>query len=375
MEADTNNNAHAELERLEARKRRLYIVALGCGVVIILLSWAFRTPADDAFLTYLYPVFAGLLGGLILVLWFDLLSLPRAEILIMLVAGSLVLGRLGWHHHVSGPIDQQLLVLVGGHYWAVGALIVGAFVMLDRRRGLLAGALILLVSALLAITGAGPEIQRGEASAEALLYLVRVHVFLLLLLVLVTAVAGLRDRLHHALVRAEMLDHWARTDMLTGLANRRAADAYLQREMAAARRYQRPLSVMITDLDHFKRINDTYGHNAGDTVIREAARRFTAVTRETDLVARWGGEEFLIIAPETDLDEAAHLAERCRTALAETGIDDIRVTATFGVTRFRADDGLDSLVGRADRQLYCGKAEGRNRVVADEAPEAAAPPY
>lgn len=374
MEADANQNPRQELERLEQRKRRLYIGALLCGVAIILLSWVFRAPGDP-FLTYLYPLFAGLLGMLVLVLWFELLALPRTEALMMLVAGGLVLGRLGWHHHAGGAIDQHLLVLVGGHYWAVGALIVGAFVMLDRRRGLLAGAVILLVSAAIAATGAGPEILRDEASAEALLYLVRVHVFLLLLLILVAAVAGLRDRLHHALVRAEMLDHWARTDMLTGLANRRAADAFLNREIASARRYQRPLSVMIADIDHFKRINDTHGHNAGDAVIREVAQRFTAAAREADLVARWGGEEFLIIAPETDLDEAVHLAERCRTALAEAGIDGIRVTATFGVTRFHSDDTLDSLVGRADRLLYRGKAEGRNRVVADEAPQAAAPPH
>ncbi|WP_018864180.1 diguanylate cyclase [Thioalkalivibrio sp. ARh3] len=368
MPQEPASDARQELENLAIRKRRVYLGALALAVLIMLLSWLFRDP-DDYFLGHIYPVFAILTSILLVLVWRAPVPLRWLEIAMVTTLGALVLGRLAWHHHVAGPIDQQLLVLAGGHYWAVGALIVGVFVMLDRRYGVLAGSILLLASAVITVTGVLPDLRADRASGEALMYLLRVHVFLALLLVLVSAVAGLRDQLQRALVRAEVLDHWASTDVLTDLANRRAMDQFLRQQMATARRRGQPLSVILVDLDHFKRINDTHGHNVGDQVIQETARRLERNVRESDLVARWGGEEFLIALPGEALPAATRTAERCRSTLSATPIAGVEVTATFGVAELKPDDGLDELLRRADRRMYRGKATGRNRVIAQQTPD------
>ncbi|OOC09502.1 GGDEF domain-containing protein [Thioalkalivibrio halophilus] len=352
-----------EIRELRARKRLVYALVLVGGIAITLLSWWFRGP-DDPFLARVYPPFAAVLAGLLVVLWRQWLTLEHLEGLMVLVASALILGRLAWHMHFAAGIEQQLMVLVGGHFWAVGLLVAGAFVMLDRRRGMIAGIVILGISILLTVTGALREyMAAAPPAAETLMYLVRVHVFLGLLLALLAAVAGMRDQLQRALLRAEILHDWATTDPLTGLANRRAAEAGLEREIAYARRYGQPMSVIIADLDHFKDVNDTHGHAHGDRVLREVTARLQARVRDSDLTARWGGEELLVVAPGIDLREATALAERCRRALAEEPVAGLGITATLGVAEFTPEDDRDSLLARADRQLYAGKAAGRNRVV------------
>lgn len=366
MQAPGEDDPAEEFRRHEERKRLVYSVALLGGIAIALLSWWFREPGD-LFLERLYPPFAAALAVLLVLLRQRYLPLAQIEALTVATAAALILGRLAWHLHFAAGIEAQLMVLVGGHYWAVGILIAGAFVMLDRRRGTWAGLAILLISLLLAGSAALVEMRGPRPpSDEALMYLVRVHVFLGLLLALMAAAAGMRDQLQRALLRAELLHDWATTDPLTGLANRRAAEAALEREIAYARRYGRPLSVIMVDLDHFKVINDRHGHAFGDAVLREITRRLDAGMRDSDLAARWGGEELLVIAPGIDTPEAAELAERCRRAIADGAVEGIRITATFGVAAFRDHDDRDRLVARADRRLYAGKNAGRNRVVAGD---------
>ncbi len=166
---------------------------------------------------------------------------------------------------------------------------------------------------------------------------------------------------------AELL---ARTDALTGLANRRAFDETAQMEIQRAQRYGTPLTLILTDLDHFKAINDCYGHDAGDRVLQEFARILTSSMRTVDLVGRWGGEEFAILMPGTDLEEARQAAERMRKEVEQAEIQfatcSCRFTASFGVAAFLSDmPTLDSLLGRADLALYRAKRHGRNRVEVD----------
>lgn len=159
----------------------------------------------------------------------------------------------------------------------------------------------------------------------------------------------------------------ARTDVLTGLANRRAFDEVAQREVQLAQRYGTPLTLMMTDLDHFKTINDRFGHYGGDEVLRNFAQVLLASTRGVDLIGRWGGEEFVVLMPGTTLEEACHAAERVRLTAACTPaqVDGkaCGYTASFGVVSFRAGaPTLDDLLGRADAALYRAKKNGRNRV-------------
>jgi diguanylate cyclase (GGDEF)-like protein len=166
----------------------------------------------------------------------------------------------------------------------------------------------------------------------------------------------------------------AATDPLTGLFNRSHLWARASELVALARRHGRSLSCLLVDLDHFKRINDTYGHAAGDAVLQQAALRVRIVTRISDVAIRYGGEEFLLLLPETDLDGAVAMAERVREALSErsvdvldaldgTGVVSLTVTASIGVAEWRPDmNGAAELIAAADAALYRAKQCGRNRV-------------
>ncbi|OQY05186.1 MAG: diguanylate cyclase response regulator [Desulfobacteraceae bacterium 4572_123] len=163
------------------------------------------------------------------------------------------------------------------------------------------------------------------------------------------------------------------TDPLTGCSNRGCLNTRLPEEIQRAGRYNRPLSIVMCDIDHFKKVNDTYGHQAGDLVLKEFSKRINDSIRDkVDLLARYGGEEFLVTLPETDLDGALHLAERLRRVISEKefniGAKKINITASFGVAGFdfnNAGDEIsfDILVRHADEYLYQAKSEGRNRVV------------
>jgi len=167
------------------------------------------------------------------------------------------------------------------------------------------------------------------------------------------------------------LAHASQTDALTGLANRRHGSARLEEELARARRYERGMAVALLDIDHFKRINDTWGHHAGDDVLVAVCERLAAASRQTDCVIRWGGEEFLFLFPETDLDEAAQILDRLRveiashpvSATAPEGLVQVDVTVSGGVAELEPGDTLESLVDRADKGLYAAKESGRNRLL------------
>ncbi|MDF2447351.1 MAG: hypothetical protein K0S46_2587 [Moraxellaceae bacterium] len=169
--------------------------------------------------------------------------------------------------------------------------------------------------------------------------------------------------------RGEMLLQLSLTDMLTGAHNRGSILRQLDKELARARRQGTPLTVVLLDLDHFKRINDTWGHPTGDRVLQAAAGVLQASVRQCDAVGRYGGEEFLLLLPDTGHDGAAILLERCRQRLAElqvmadTGAP-VPVTASFGyaTTTDAPEAGAEALVQRADEALYRAKAAGRNCV-------------
>jgi diguanylate cyclase (GGDEF)-like protein len=163
----------------------------------------------------------------------------------------------------------------------------------------------------------------------------------------------------------------ATTDPLTGLANRRALLDRLRAEMAHCRRHGPPLSVCLFDVDHFKQINDKRGHAAGDAVLTAVGKLLNGALRTCDLVARWGGEEFVLVLPSTPLEGAEQTAERVRELLEHANIKDangdhIPVTASFGVATYSGGENLEQVVDRADRAMYLAKSGGRNRVVCDD---------
>lgn len=155
----------------------------------------------------------------------------------------------------------------------------------------------------------------------------------------------------------EQLQEMARTDSLTGLLNRRAMTEALERDIAGSRRLSRPMSIAMMDLDHFKAFNDRFGHQAGDRLLVNAARRWTAELRPMDTIARYGGEEFLVLLPGCDVATATVIADRLRDAVPE------RQTCSVGVAQWNGVESTVSLVARADGALYAAKAAGRDATV------------
>ena len=168
------------------------------------------------------------------------------------------------------------------------------------------------------------------------------------------------------------LRRMATTDPLTGLWNRRRFMELSETELSRLRRYGRPVSVLMLDIDHFKAVNDTHGHAAGDEALCQLADICRSTLRETDHLGRLGGEEFAALLPETGLDEAADVAERLRQRLAASAFPlscgiTLRITVSIGVASCADDDtAIDRALGRADRALYRAKNSGRNRVATEE---------
>jgi diguanylate cyclase len=177
--------------------------------------------------------------------------------------------------------------------------------------------------------------------------------------------AETKAELHGHTKRVEVLMTEARIDALTGVANRRALDEELARCYAAWQRQGRPLSLLILDVDHFKKFNDTYGHPAGDEVLRNIGRVLAASVREMDFVARYGGEEFAFVLPGTRLEDAKSAAERIRNGIAQAKVPfsgkDLQVTVSVGLAELHPGDTVASLLKHADTALYAAKSNGRNR--------------
>lgn len=182
-------------------------------------------------------------------------------------------------------------------------------------------------------------------------------------------VSDLRTVLEKTQKEAETAKQQAVTDALTGLSNRLRFDSALSEGVTAAKRDKKPYAVMLVDIDHFKRFNDTWGHQTGDQIIRFVAKTIQTIAGKGNVVARYGGEEFAVLAPSARTAEAAFLAEKVRAAVEakqlmrrSTNESLGSVTVSIGVAELEGDETPDALVGRADRRLYASKHNGRNQV-------------
>jgi diguanylate cyclase (GGDEF)-like protein len=178
------------------------------------------------------------------------------------------------------------------------------------------------------------------------------------------SVNQVETNLREANIRLEEL---ARTDPLTALHNRRVIEEKMGEERVRVNENGRVFSIIMSDIDHFKVLNDTYGHQIGDLVLVSISKILKIATRSGDVVARWGGEEFLMLLPDTGGEEAMEVAERMRIAILQTPIyiddSEIRITMTFGVAECSFESDINECINRADKALYQGKSAGRNQVI------------
>ena len=166
--------------------------------------------------------------------------------------------------------------------------------------------------------------------------------------------------------KSNLLEYQASHDKLTGLFNRNKFDELFIKEIKRSKRYSASLSVILLDIDNFKMINDNYGHQIGDVVLKEISQIISLHIREQDIAVRWGGEEFLVLLPHTNLSGSIIVANKIKTAIETNLFTDLNlnITASFGVTQLVNEDDDESLIARADKHLYEAKNSGKNKVIA-----------
>jgi diguanylate cyclase (GGDEF)-like protein len=205
------------------------------------------------------------------------------------------------------------------------------------------------------------QLQLPEPTSERWEYVISIMTFVLVAMIL-PAVTGYRLIIQDQQLIDEV-KRLAQEDYLTGLMNRRKATEMIVTELRRCQRYGGTFAVILMDIDRFKEINDTFGHETGDQVLKETADLLGRTIREADSASRWGGEEFLVVCPQTDLEGAQALAEKLRSAYARTEFSRaIHKTASFGVACYHSGDSVEALVRRADAALYGAKEGGRDRV-------------
>ena len=341
--------------------RRTYLVVLVGVLLAVVVLWV-GVGATDGFRRVVFP--AVVVVHVVLAIGVVTGRVPLVVVGTWLVGSmaALLLGRLGtWEFELVARPEAlgASVTTVLGWFGIVFAL---AFLVFGTRRG----AIFSLAGFALLYLAAGVSVGWGMlAEADSIELLAFAPVGHATLITVMWVLARNVEQLAAARSRAELLEVQATTDVLTGVVNRRRLDDELQRLIAQALRYGQSLSVVLVDLDRFKEVNDTHGHDIGDRVLVEVADRLTATVRDADLVGRWGGEEFLLLAPHTDHPAACALAERCREAISRPSmpVGDVTMTASFGVATLGPDDDARSLMRRADLALYTAKSEGRDRVV------------
>lgn len=374
--------------RLDKTERSLRYWAAGAGTMAFgMLLVAMRGLLPD--------VVTVVIGNTLVVASFSLLYLgargllgaprvwPWNWLVVLLVGIAMV-----YYSEIQPNVGLRLGSLALGYV----ALLLGCAWLFWRHGG---GRMVIVerTSSALFLVGAGLFVASGAAAVGALSSS-RTAVFLEWVLVMpymyatvfnlwlgILLTLTLSDRVQHQLALARDRAESARqqlaqanrelevlsvTDKLTALFNRVKLDRVLTAELARAHRYGSALSVVMLDIDHFKVVNDTFGHNIGDDVLVDIADTLRVSVRNSDTVGRWGGEEFLVILPSTDLDQAGAVAEKVRGRVADLKLPTVgQVTVSLGVAEYQAGDTEQQLVARADIALYAAKEGGRNRVCQD----------
>ncbi|WP_135228514.1 GGDEF domain-containing protein [Deinococcus fonticola] len=350
---------HTAPDIMDALRRRLYIFALLFGLPVVLLVWLleFQNATHNPAFNLLYPALLIVLLG---TLYWLKSNRPLPPIERTMYVANAITFTVQFLTIRSTPSSEVILLLVTAYLMLLANTTIG-YLMFGTR---LAGYLSLGTFTLSVVLCSVMIIQTHPAAL--MISATRLQLSVAALLVLIHSLSWYRSIYTRIYSERLQMQLELYTDPLTELPNRRAAYRAIEHLLTEAGNGTSG-SIILLDIDHFKRVNDQYGHPTGDSVLHHFAQLLRSSTREQDTPSRWGGEEFLIVLPATTLSQAAALAQRIRQTLNTTEHDTVgRVTASCGVTTLHSGDDLSRLVARADEALYRAKAKGRNQVVASQ---------
>lgn len=339
----------AEALSVEQNRRRYILLFVSYITSVIMLALGLRHLfTEDYFLQFI--LFGCAFCFLLNAAWFHASQqLENACLIEGILVASFVIGLV-----IHGGFEHTAL------YWVYPFPPI-LFGLLGRKRGGLFNLTLLLVMAVLLY---GPDLGQAQYRiAESSRFLAS-----LTTLILACGInEHFRERSHHSMdLLQRSKDNQANTDALTGLANRRFLDQSVPQSLQQQPELLLPMALILVDLDHFKHINDSFGHAEGDKVLQQVARLFRTKLRQPDIACRYGGEEFLLLLPHTQLSDAARVAEKIRQAVAQQRFlpqhPELVITCSFGVAMLSAAEDFDEALRQADQLMYQAKAGGRNQV-------------
>lgn len=335
----------------ERRRRLFYLLGSLAGIPSILAVWL-QNRAENPFIAVTYPILilAGIAWSLAL-LWKHV-PVAWVEKIVLFLVNLLFLSKLVYLLFFLGDLAAGWKE-VEAVFWVLALLFILGYIALERRQALF------LCLAILVMTAGAGLIRFWNGAEPFVVEYIRLEARIAATSFLLFILARTKDEFNRTLTTAHAMHQMAHTDSLTFLPNRRWLTQTLEQRLSRKKRF----TLILVDIDHFKQINDTFGHEMGDSVLREVSDCLHHQIRAGDVIGRWGGEEFLIVASEEDAQSALQLAHRLRESLETFKLEaNLSVTASFGVTLSREDDTLVSLLKRADLALYRAKNNGRNRV-------------
>jgi diguanylate cyclase (GGDEF)-like protein len=348
---------------IEAAKRKVFLIGTPVGVLSILVVWAIDLKQNTITTAniFILPVLAVLFLSLTVLYWQHIIPLQGFELtvygLVLVYGLSQFAATIMTMTFLNTSLSPTVII------WLPFVYIL-SFLILRKNRALQFSALFFLATLILGIASFIHFLAAGQAFPNITL-LIQIYFsggFYIAVLYLVSHIKELYFSEHGL---ANDMSKLAMIDSLTQVDNRRLLTQLLREEVNRALRHNLPLSVILFDLDQFKTINDSFGHNAGDVVLQEVAGVLRQATRTSDPFGRWGGDEFLVVATNTDGKQAVELAYRLRETMENCAFSAVgKVTASFGITTYQNGDSPETLIRRADMGLYKAKSGGRNRVEA-----------
>jgi diguanylate cyclase len=335
-------------------KRTVYFWGLVLAIPSVLMVWLLQN--QDPYIRFAYPTLMGFLAFWAWRLWLNA-PLERVEQSAVLGVGLLFGGKFVYSFLLAPDLVSQWREIESS-YWAMTYVMVLAYIAFPPVRAVVMALTIVGLTALVGLARFIPELTSGNYSEELLAF-VRSEVRIMAMAGLLYILAAVKDRLQVAHQQVQQMERLARTDPLTGLPNRLA----LSEELVTAVAQPTDLFLVLLDIDHFKRINDQYGHSMGDKVLQEVAKRLRARMRKGDLLGRWGGEELIVLMRGESSEDIVQAVERLREEIALWPFLGVgAVSASFGIAQGMDDDTPHTLLNRADMALYRAKHAGRNRV-------------